>query len=296
MGGIRAWLAAAVACCLLVPAAASAAAPGDRVTYEIPDSARGDTYTVSVDDHKVADGVDDTDEEGVSGEFTMPDLGSEPREVTVLIQLVAAADGSTRSYENSVEYHPAETSGAKPTSTPPPPRPATPPPAPPPSTPASKPNPLPLQTTPAAPPAAPRKLSDSGGKILRAPERVLHGLTQAAPLRHRGSPAERRRARRHARRARHKANHFRAGPESVPPKVRSLSPPRDTRANLSDSHVTGLGYSVAWKLLAAVAAAGLLLPFLVAARTHMRRRREAEMEAELQEMLAEARADSELLR
>ena len=58
----------------------------------------------------------------------------------------------------------------------------------------------------------------------------------------------------------------------------------------------GLGYSVAWKLLAIVTGVGLLLPFLVVARTHMRRRRELEMEAELQEIVAEGRADAGLPR
>jgi hypothetical protein len=69
-----------------------------------------------------------------------------------------------------------------------------------------------------------------------------------------------------------------------------VSPPRDTRADLSDERFPGFGYSVAWKLLLAVAAAGLLLPILVGVRTHLRRRREAAMEAELQEIVAEGRA------
>jgi hypothetical protein len=46
-----------------------------------------------------------------------------------------------------------------------------------------------------------------------------------------------------------------------------------------------------WAGALAVAAAGLLLPFLVAARTHLRRRREAAMEAELQEIVAEGQAE-----
>jgi hypothetical protein len=44
-----------------------------------------------------------------------------------------------------------------------------------------------------------------------------------------------------------------------------------------------------------VAAAGLLLPLLVGARAHMRQR-EAEIEAELQEIVSKARADSRLAR
>jgi hypothetical protein len=104
------------------------------------------------------------------------------------------------------------------------------------------------------------------GKVLRTPERVLRGLTPAAPLRHRGTTAAQRQWRRDARRARHRAGRFHAGPDPVPPKVRSLSPPRDTRGNLSDDSFPGLGYTVAWKLLALVAGAGLLLPLLVRRR------------------------------
>jgi hypothetical protein len=300
VAGIRAWLAAAVACALLVPAAAWAASPGDKVAFEIPDTDRGDAYTISVDREKAAEGVDDTDEPGISGEFAMPDLGGKAREVSVLIEVTRAADGSSRAYKSKIDYTPAGSEGAQPASKPASPRPAAPAKAP--SAPAAKPHQpviVPPPATPAAPvpqPAKPVDPSDSGGQILRTPERILHGLTGAAPLRHRGTPVERRRAKRHARRARRKANRFRAGPDPVAPKARSLSPPRDTRADLSGDSFPGLGYSVAWKLLAAVAAAGLLLPFLVAARTHMRRRREAAMEAELQEMVSEARAGAPLRR
>jgi hypothetical protein len=276
VGGIRAWMAALAATFLLAPALAwgdppASYSPGDRVGFEVPDSERGDGYTVSVDDQKVADGVDDTDEPGVTGEFTMPDLGSERRKVTVLIQVVRAADGSSRAYESKVDYEPAENVEATPASKPAPPRPRTPAPRP-----ANSPRKPVLATPPTIPTPTPVVLverSGPGGKVLRTPERVLRGLTPAAPLRHRGTTAAPRQSRRHARRTRHRASRFRAGPEPVPPKARSLSPPRDTRRNLSDDSFPGLGYTVAWKLFALVAGAGLLLPFLVAARARWRRRR-----------------------
>jgi hypothetical protein len=269
VGGIRAWMAALAALLLLAPAAAwgdppRSYSPGDRVGFEVPDSERGDGYTVAVDDQKVADGVDDTDEPGVTGEFTMPDLGSERRKVKVLIQVVPAAGGPSRAYESKVDYEPAETGDATPASKPVSPRPPAP---------ASRPASSPPKPVLAAPPTIPtptpvalREPSESGGKVLRTPERVLRGLTPAAPLRHRGTTAAHRQSRRHTRRARHRTHRFHAGPDPVPPKVRSLPPPRDTRGDLSDDRFPGLGYTVAWRLLALVAGAGLLLPLLLRRR------------------------------
>ncbi len=270
MAGIRAWLAAAVVCALIVPAAASAAAPGDKVAFQIPDSDRGDAYTISVDQTKAADGVDDTDDPGISGEFTMPDLGSRARTVTVTIDVKRAADGSEHSYESEMDYAPAGSAESQPASKPAPARPPAQPPAT--SSPAARPRaplivPPPSSSTSPAP--QPATLVDPGAP--RTPERILHGLSgRAVSLRRSGAPAGHRRAGRHARRARHQANHFRPGPDPSPPRVSSPSPPRDTRADLSDDRFPGLGYSVAWRLLAAVMAAGLLLPLLVGVRTRLR--------------------------
>src|SRR4051794_7078991 len=161
-------MAALAAAFLLAPALAwgdppPSYSPGDRVGFEVPDSERGDGYTVSVDDQKVADGVDDTDEPGVTGEFKMPDLGSERRKVTVLIQVDRAADGSSRAYESKVDYDPAETGDAAPAS-----KPASPPPPPPaPRPPSSPPKPA-LAAPPTIPTPTPAVLgepSDRGGKI-----------------------------------------------------------------------------------------------------------------------------------
>ncbi|MFL5866318.1 MAG: hypothetical protein ACJ766_04370 [Thermoleophilaceae bacterium] len=299
MGGIRAWMVALAAACLIAPVAAwadppapPAYSPGDRVPFTVPDSERGDRYTVRIDGHQVVKGEDLSDDPGASGEYTMPDLGSSARQVTQVVRVVGSSDGP-RSYETTVDYRPAPARPApasKPAPRPPVPAPAGAPPAArpaPPSTPASG-------QTPTS--KGPSERASSGRKTPRTPERILRGLGQAAPLRHRGTSAAHRKTKRHARHARHKANHFRAGPDPVPPKARSLSAPRDTRRNLSGSRFPGLGYSVAWKLLAIVTGVGLLLPFLVVARTHMRRRRELEMEAELQEIVAEGRAEAELPR
>jgi hypothetical protein len=310
MAGIRAWTAAVVFACLLLPAAAAAKphqsaeqrpvyAPGDQVPFEVPDSRRGDAYEVFVENDKVADGVDDTEKPGVSGEFTMPDLGGKAREVTVLIEVTDATDGSNRSYKGTVDYKPSPPADASPASEPAPPRPE-----PRPSPPSQAPRPA---STPAPPTAAPVPVSpvpggpipvtppEPVGQVLRTPERVLRGLAKAAPLRHRGSRTERRKAKRHARRARRKANDVRQGKDPTAPKVRSLTTPRDTRVDLSDEDFPGLGYSVAWQLLAAVGGAGVLLTLLLGARAR-RRRRDAEAEAELQEMVSEGRARSHLLR
>lgn len=294
MSGIRGSVAAFVVALAIAPPAAWGAAPGDSVPFSIPDSELGDTYTVWIDGQQVAAGADETDELGVSGSFTMPDLGSKPHTATLTIGLVRVADGTSASYQSSVEYTP--------TASPPNPQPS-PSPAPGPSQPPSS------SPPPASSPATPQQPApDSGvewlsgvgvdggsavGDIAKDTISVLGGAIGKAV-----KPRSRRRAVRRGHHKAHKRKHRKRKvnvikPTPDPPTVqgRHVDAPRDTRRDLSGDDFAGFGYTVAWRLLAGVALAGLLLPLLIGAGSRSRRRQlkreEAAIEAELQQLVNE---------
>ena len=298
MSGIRVGIAAFVVALAIAPGSALGAAPGDTVSYSIPDSELGDTYTVSVDGVRVADGVDETHQPGVYGTFAMPDLGSQAHTATLVIDLVRAEDGSTRSYQSSIEYTPA-----RPSPTPEP----SPSPAPAPTTPPSPSRPAATQPQPAPPVRPPNTRAggpsdadgDGGGQVTDIAHDTVSVLGQA--VRKAVKPLTRRQASRarHRRRAHHKRRHRRLNavkrtPEPTAVVPRRIEGPVDRRPDLSGEDFPGFGYRVAWKLLLGVVVAAGLLTLLLGLRTRSRRRgqelRDAAIEAELQELLRDMTA------
>jgi hypothetical protein len=287
LAGIRAGIAAFAAAWLIVPASAwacdephgspdpVAAAPGDEVEFVIPTTHRGASYELSIEgrDEAVARGEDETDEPGTSGEFTVPDLGTEARRVDVVVHVTHEADGADWRWKMPLDYRGSDEAQpppeAQPSATPAPPRPAPAPAARPRSAPPTVPIPSAAPTL-LPPPPAPVSDEDrpSVGAVLDA---VLPGLGDRGERRRRATPGDRGKARRRARRARRRANRVEVGRDPTPARGRDVEPPRDTRADLSDDRFAGFGYSVAWKLLAGVAAAGLLVPLLLGALARRRR-------------------------
>jgi hypothetical protein len=293
MSGIRAGIAAFVVSLAIAPATAWGFAPGDPVGFAIPDSELGDTFTVSVERLQVGSGIDDTEEPGVGGSFAMPDLGSKARSVNVLIALTRAADGTSRSYESSVDYSPAAAPQPQPSPSPAPGH------AQPPSSPSVL---APQPALPGSPGGRADESPGAGGDgsslltdVAKDTISVLGGAIGQAikPGTRRSRGAARRHHKRHRKGHHRKRKVNRIKPTRDPPAVRGrdVEPPRDTRRDLSGDDFPGLGYTVAWKLLIGVALAGLMLALLVAARARSRRRRreqeEAAMEAELQQLLHE---------
>ena len=76
----------------------SAAAAGDVVEFSIAGAEDEVSYAVEVAEREVAEG------EGVSGAFTMPDLGAAARTVTVRVEVVASDERTTLS--RKLEYAP----------------------------------------------------------------------------------------------------------------------------------------------------------------------------------------------
>jgi hypothetical protein len=276
---------AVLAAALIAPASAGAcdephgspdaveAGPGDEVGFVIPTTLEGAAYelTVEGEDEAVARGRDETEEPGVSGEFTMPDLGSEARQVAVVVHVTHEADGADWRWEMPLDYRGSESApsppASQPSSTPAPPRPA------PASTPASRPATSPPPARGSAPTLLPQsKPSPADGK--QSPvDRVLGAVLSVRSARPRSaSPGERRRGRRRARRAKRRANSFQLGREPPAVKGRDVRPPRDPRKDLSGEGFAGFGYSIAWKLMAGVVVAGLMLPLLLGG---LARRRQA---------------------
>jgi type II secretory pathway pseudopilin PulG len=310
-------MAACAAVALIAPASAWAcdephgspdavtAGPGDEVGFVIPTTLPGAKYELTIEGDEVASGEDATDEAGVSGEFTVPDLGSESRRVPVVVHVTHESDSADWRWEMPLDYRGAEPAPSPPTAEPS-------------STPASQ-RPAPA-STPAAPPAPPGPGPDNPAPTLLPPSTpssgappatggagpspddgepspvgavlgaVLPGLADSSGRPRRTSLRDRRRAERRARRARRKANSFAPGRDPDAVKGRTVEAPRDPRMDLSDDRFAGLGYSIAWRLLAAVAIAGLLAPLLLGGLARRRRRREAEVEAELQEIVSEEHA------
>ena len=270
MSGIRSWTAAVLAALAILPAGAWAVAPGDSVPFTVPDSSIGDTYAVYAAGWQVASGTDSTEAAGFSGSFVMPNGGAQPRTIPVVVA-VTRADGSRRYYGHTVEY-------AVPRSTSSPPAPAGP------------------GSTPSAPvPRADGKSSGPQDQVT-----VLGAVRRSAGKTRRSAARVGRKAKqRHARkRRRPRLNRVVRRPD--PPEVhgRSVAAPRDTRRDLSGEDFPGVGYSVAWQLLVAVALTGLLLMALLATRRRTHRRMleaEAAMERELQELVIQMEARRSLL-
>jgi hypothetical protein len=291
---------AVVTAMVVVPAAAlaqsrdlgrHAAGPGDTVTFEIEDTDRGATWTARLGDgQELGSGEDTTDEPGTVGSFVVPDLGDEPRDFPVAISVSQGWELSL-----TLEYRPP----AAPGGSPPPPAPVSP------SKPArSTPAPVAIVAPPAPPggregrpgpapgsprprPAGPDRRPSVGGAVARTIERLQGGLKP----RRKASPKVRKKAARKAKRAKRKAHKTRQklGVVSRGVEGRDVEPPRDTRVDMSGDAFPGLGYSIAWQLLLGAAITGLLLAAAIAGIAR-RRRREAELEDELEGLFAEDRA------
>lgn len=116
---IRIALGAVIATVALLSPAASASAcatasltlppsagPGDTVWFSISSIEPGATYTITLDGHEVASGTNDTSYNGVSGSFTMPDLGDQPTMATGFALSNHAADNDTQDPSRSMSYQP----------------------------------------------------------------------------------------------------------------------------------------------------------------------------------------------
>lgn len=102
------------------------AGPGDTVSFSISGIEPGATYTLNLGGHEVASGTNNTPYNGVSGTFTMPNLGTQAVTVTGFGHTFHAADSDAQDPVSSMAYEPpAPSSTAAPAaSAPPKPEPA----------------------------------------------------------------------------------------------------------------------------------------------------------------------------
>ena len=84
----------------------SNAGPGDPVSFSISGIEPGATYSIELNGRTVASGTNETNFNGVSGTFTMPDFGSEPVTVTGFGHTFHAADNDSQDPSRSLEYVP----------------------------------------------------------------------------------------------------------------------------------------------------------------------------------------------
>src|SRR5690242_7704173 len=89
---VLAFVGSASACDTAHLALPPSAGPGDTVSFSISSIEPGATYTLQIAGVEVS-GTNDTPYNGVSGTFTMPDLGSSVLTVTGLAHTHHAADG-----------------------------------------------------------------------------------------------------------------------------------------------------------------------------------------------------------
>jgi hypothetical protein len=82
------------------------AGPGDTVSFSISGIEPGATYTLSLGGHEVASGTNNTPSNGVSGTFTMPNLGTQPVTVTGFGHTFHAADSDAQDPVSSMAYEP----------------------------------------------------------------------------------------------------------------------------------------------------------------------------------------------
>jgi hypothetical protein len=82
------------------------AGPGDTVSFSISGIEPGATYTLNLGGHEVASGANNTPYNGVSGTFTMPNLGTQPVTVTGFGHTFHAADSDAHDPVSSMAYEP----------------------------------------------------------------------------------------------------------------------------------------------------------------------------------------------
>ena len=259
--------------------------PGGTVRYSISGLESGATYTVQFGSYSVDSGV--ADGGGVAGTFTMPDLGSSPRTIYVTgIYTHSDIPDGTAPFDpvGQVQYQPAA---------------APPPPAPPPAPP------------PTPPPAQQRSVVRSGGHLPKSvfPKAVKNPSPKAAPTPTFGAQGGDRKFRapeiampvapkvRHAVAKRRSLARPRTRVEARPPPV-ALPAPR-LQPLVTAPHPMPAPQRVPWVVVAIL----VLLLLMTAGGSGwivaLRRRRpatpapelaELELEAELQEIIAEERA------
>ncbi|HSD23842.1 MAG TPA: hypothetical protein VLB79_05875 [Solirubrobacterales bacterium] len=84
----------------------SSGGPGDTVSFSISGIEPGATYSIELDGRTVASGTNQTNFNGVSGTFTMPDFGGEAVTVTGFGKTFHAADNDSQDPSRSLEYVP----------------------------------------------------------------------------------------------------------------------------------------------------------------------------------------------
>src|SRR5262245_4263903 len=82
-----------------------AARQGDTVSWSLSGIVKGTTYSISVAGQEI-NGTNETDFDGVSGTFTMPDLGSQQMTVTAHGTCTCPEDAQAQLIEDSMEYLP----------------------------------------------------------------------------------------------------------------------------------------------------------------------------------------------
>lgn len=84
----------------------TSAGPGDTVSFSLSGIEPGATYRIELNGRTVASGTNQTNFNGVSGTFTMPDFGGEPATVTGFGHTFHAADSDSQDPSNSLGYVP----------------------------------------------------------------------------------------------------------------------------------------------------------------------------------------------
>ena len=274
------------------------AGPGDPVRFSIPDTVKDDRYAVYLEGQLVAQGTDQDNSRGVQGVFSMPALGGDSRIVVMRTSVFPADGGPSRTTEEQVRYR-------------------APAPAPqPPPAPAPHGDPAP----PAPPPAATLEVvpRDDGpfaiGGVIREGFQETRGAvlgrradSLAAPRKptagKRAKAKSRKATRKKKRTRRHREKRFPV-PGATKEKAPPVDPPEPDDRLGEPAPFPGVGYSVAWPLLLAVALGGLLLAAALGTRARRTRqlmiRREippfgeleGDLDAELEQLVASEREHS----
>lgn len=271
---------------------------GGKVDVDVPNTLEGARWELRIDDgDELADGIDeDPEEEGVTVRFEVPDLGEEPGEVDLVVDVTHEADGADWSYEVALDYRgrpapePAEEPEPQPQQPAPPPEPPRQEPPPPESprqadsqaAPASA-SPPPPPALPAAAPAEQRQASSPPDRLFMTPGASASAPPAAAPAPTTvglatppaAAPAPATPAERVARsdRRRHVVPRP-AEPAPAEPRQPPPADPPEGGVRLPDVDLPGFGAGLAWTVIAvgalSFAAMGLALGGIA---RHRRRRR-----------------------
>jgi hypothetical protein len=249
------------------PPEARSAGPGDEVPYEVPNTLEGARYTLTLDEEQLAGGTDPGGKAGISGSFTMPDLGGDARRVAVRIAVAHAEDEARWSTEMPLDYKPKPPQALREE-----PRSAGAPPLP-----AAAPPPGPAPIPPLAPvvdlPAVTQGAVKGVQRRSPAVRRIFAALGRLGP------PARKRSARRVEKRARRRAaKRGRRTADLGSIGLRERGAPAEPAAvpgRPIDAALPEFGVPVAWRALLAFAIVGFLLVLTLRAVALSRARRRA---------------------